>query len=59
MPSQERVHMLSKFCWWIVAFAAFICLAPLLAFAVSVHSDIGIRLGRNITKIFIAPMMSS
>jgi hypothetical protein len=33
--------MLSKFCSWIVAIVAFICLTPLLAYAVSVHSDFG------------------
>lgn len=52
--------MLGKFCWWIVALAAFICLTTLLAVAVSVHSDFGVRLGRNIEKrIVITSMMTS
>jgi len=42
--------MLNKICWWIVAIAAFICLMPLLAFAVSLHSDFGVCLCRNIKK---------
>jgi len=33
--------MLNKICLWIAGVAAFICLAPLLAYAVSVHSDFG------------------
>ena len=47
---QETVHMLNKICWWIVAFVAFICLTPLLAFAAGVHLDFGVSLGRNIKK---------
>ncbi len=34
--------MLNKICAWIVAIIGFICLAPLLAYAVSVHPDFGI-----------------
>jgi hypothetical protein len=34
--------MINKICWWIVAVVAFLCLAPLLAYAVSVSSDFGV-----------------
>ena len=34
--------MLKIICSWIAAILMFICLAPLLAYAVSVHSDFGI-----------------
>jgi hypothetical protein len=34
--------MLKKICSWIVAIVALISLTPLLAYAVSVHSDFGV-----------------
>jgi hypothetical protein len=33
--------MLNKICSWIAGILVFICLAPLLAYAFSVHSDFG------------------
>jgi hypothetical protein len=52
--------MLSKICWWILALVAFICLTPLLAIAVSGHTDFGVRLGTNIKKrMVITPVMTS
>ncbi len=36
--------MLNKICLWILAIVAFICLVPLLAYAVSEHSDFEVSL---------------
>ena len=36
--------MLNRICLWILATVAFICLVPLLAYAVSEHSDFGVSL---------------
>jgi hypothetical protein len=48
---QERVHMLNKICSWIVAIVALIFLAPLLAYAVGGHSDLGVPLAEILKQI--------
>ena len=50
MPMQERVHMLNKICLWILAILAFVCLVPLLAYAVSEHSDFGVSLAEILKR---------
>ncbi len=42
--------MLNKICLWILAIVAFICFVPLLAYAVSEHSDFGVSLAEMLRR---------
>jgi len=43
--------MLNKMCLCIAAILAFICLAPILAFAANMHSDVGTSLAEIFKRV--------